>query len=154
MNPQSWNRYTYVFNNPLRYVDPTGNYGEDVHRDLIFALALAVGFDTKAAGRISAEDQLVDEDARGPHDPASILNGSLENFHFTSAERPTALWDSFQKSGSEGDLGTYLHTLQDSYSHRGFDTYPYKSQQQGQAGTWLGSGQDFRQSGQSAGYGE
>jgi RHS repeat-associated protein len=25
-NPQSWNRYSYVFNNPLRYVDPTGLY--------------------------------------------------------------------------------------------------------------------------------
>jgi RHS repeat-associated protein len=23
-NPQSWNRYTYVLNNPLRYIDPSG----------------------------------------------------------------------------------------------------------------------------------
>jgi RHS repeat-associated protein len=28
-NPQSWNRFSYVVNNPLRYVDPTGHcYGE------------------------------------------------------------------------------------------------------------------------------
>jgi RHS repeat-associated protein len=26
-NPQSLNRYAYVLNNPLRYVDPTGHYG-------------------------------------------------------------------------------------------------------------------------------
>jgi RHS repeat-associated protein len=23
-NPQSWNRYTYALNNPLKYVDPNG----------------------------------------------------------------------------------------------------------------------------------
>lgn len=29
-DPQSWNRYSYVFNNPLRYNDPTGEDGNDV----------------------------------------------------------------------------------------------------------------------------
>ena len=28
-NPQSLNRYAYVLNNPLRYVDPTGHYSEE-----------------------------------------------------------------------------------------------------------------------------
>jgi RHS repeat-associated protein len=25
-DPQSWNRYTYTFNNPLKYIDPTGGF--------------------------------------------------------------------------------------------------------------------------------
>ena len=35
-NPQSWNRYTYTFNNPLNYVDPTGLIAMDdyyINRD-------------------------------------------------------------------------------------------------------------------------
>jgi hypothetical protein len=32
-NPQQYNRYTYVLNNPLRYSDPTGHCGADVTAD-------------------------------------------------------------------------------------------------------------------------
>jgi len=30
-NPQSWNRYTYTLNNPLRYIDPLGLYESPVY---------------------------------------------------------------------------------------------------------------------------
>src|SRR6185295_7984615 len=32
-NPQALNRYSYVLNNPLRYVDPTGHLGMSFNRD-------------------------------------------------------------------------------------------------------------------------
>ena len=50
--PQSWNRYTYTLNNPLRYTDPTGMYVYDGNvsnddRDKIDAALAAAGENLK-----------------------------------------------------------------------------------------------------------
>ena len=39
-NPQSLNKYSYVFNNPLKYVDPTGNYVETAFDLISLSLSL------------------------------------------------------------------------------------------------------------------
>src|SRR5688572_4912224 len=39
-NPQALNRYSYVLNNPLRYVDPTGHMGITFYPDGGFTLHL------------------------------------------------------------------------------------------------------------------
>jgi RHS repeat-associated protein len=116
-NPQTLNRYAYVLNNPLRFIDVNGQYEQDVHRDLTSVLALAAGFDAATATAIGNATQGVDDDPkRGPY----VSIAARRNFHFTTEERRNQLWDTFVTTGSETDLGTFLHAEQDSYSHAGY----------------------------------
>jgi RHS repeat-associated protein len=139
VKPQTFNKYQYAQNNPLRYVDQTGAYEEDVHRDLTTMLAYAVGFTWSEATTIGQADQAVDEDERNPEQ--FDLDGpgyqARRDFHFTTSERRAELFQLFEvsahgsdpnlkqyrwatKDGALGDLGTYMHALQDSFSHAGF----------------------------------
>ena len=46
---QAWDRYCFVSNNPIRYIDPTGKYGVDVHYYMTYNLVYT------AVSRIGAE---------------------------------------------------------------------------------------------------
>jgi RHS repeat-associated protein len=113
-NPQTLNKYQYTLNNPLRYVDSNGLYEEEVHRDLTAVLAMAAGFDEQTANSIASADQGVDDN----YSSASYSN--RKNYHFTSAGRRDELSSVFEKSGTAGDLGIFMHAEQDSYSHSGY----------------------------------
>jgi RHS repeat-associated protein len=113
-NPQTLNKYQYALNNPLKYIDPSGLYEEDVHRDLTAVLAMAAGFDEETANAIAAADQGVDDN----YSSASYSN--RKDYHFTTLERRNELWSTFEKTGTANDLGVFMHTEQDSYSHEGY----------------------------------
>jgi RHS repeat-associated protein len=130
--PQTLNRYRYGLNNPLRYVDRTGRYEEDVHRALTRVLALAAGFSDAHATRIAAADQGVDDNPQtnplqaGWRDPFSGLP-ALQQYHFTTIGRRDQMWLDFVNIATAraaedalDALGVFLHTQQDSFSHAGF----------------------------------
>jgi RHS repeat-associated protein len=117
-NPQSWNRYAYVMNQPVNFLDANGKYRTDFHRDLTHVLALAAGYSPNEARAIAAATELPDLDERKPTSPLSY--SARRNFHFTSADRLQDLELQAWESRSAYDIGSYLHAFQDSYSHRGF----------------------------------
>jgi hypothetical protein len=64
-NPQSWNRYTYTSNNPLKYVDPTGLYdwsnelgGSALDQDLLDK-ANSIQDDKKRKKAVSHANQII-----------------------------------------------------------------------------------------------
>jgi len=117
-DPQTWNRYVYGRNNPLRFVDPTGGYEKDVHLDLTTVIAFAVGFSYQTAGTIGLADQAVDVD---PATGSFAGEDARAGYHFADESRRARLWAGFQESGSTTALGNYLHAQQDSFSHVGYD---------------------------------
>jgi RHS repeat-associated protein len=120
------NSFAYVGNNPQNKIDPSGLYDIDVHYYLTYYLAMKTGcFQDWEAREIAEHDQRSDEDA----DKKPGLGGTKAQrrrnvmFHAfgTSGEnvRRTAelLAQASRNGGNIYALGTYLHFLQDSYSH-------------------------------------
>jgi hypothetical protein len=76
---QAWDRYAYVNNNPVRYNDPTGHYGEEVHHDLTsdvvydIALASAQDYGYSEHRAMAFANNLVAEVVRGDM-AADVMN--------------------------------------------------------------------------------
>ena len=116
VTPQNWNRYTYVANNPLRYVDPDGWYGIEVHYQLTYLLARAAGYSPDMSHNTAVANQAVDTDAgKTPEHPWP----SHMPFHFPSQAFVEDLASTFERTGDSGDLGRFLHSRQDSFAHAG-----------------------------------
>jgi hypothetical protein len=132
-NPQELNGYSYVENNPLRYVDETGKYKEDVHFDLTFFLSSAAGFSREQAQTVAFNDQYVDENpATLPQKLDGSIEGAIETavnlsdgatmyYHFASRQETMERLGTAMADGSLEEFGTALHSFQDTFSHAGLN---------------------------------
>ncbi|MCO5050791.1 MAG: pre-toxin TG domain-containing protein [Verrucomicrobiae bacterium] len=74
-NPQSYNRYAYVLNNPLRYTDPTGFEPDDLD-DIPLTMGAAHAAMRQSAGGESA--RLYDKNVNSAHMMAGGLRAGME----------------------------------------------------------------------------
>ena len=138
-NPQRWNEYAYALNNPLINVDVDGRFSTDGHTDITTAGFRRAGMDPHSdfARAVLAANHAVDTGHYTGFIPAQLGPGHQRD-HFLKAPEPEnqigayknamerihGLADvAFQEIKSRGltsaanDIGSALHTIQDSYAH-------------------------------------
>ncbi len=123
------NSYAYVRNNPVNRKDPFGLYEIDVHYYLTYYLAIKTGcFSDREAREIANGNQRADEDA-GKVPALGITSqqrGINAFYHALHGGTHQTFLDSHwmlatqSRSGNLTALGTYLHYLQDIFSHSGY----------------------------------
>jgi RHS repeat-associated protein len=117
--PQTWNRYSYCFNQPINHFDPTGKGRTDFHHDVVQIIALAAGYSPAEAADVAYYSELPDHDFRKPE---SVAPGSVDyrrDFHFITSERLAEL-KGMAKGGNLYDVGTYAHAFADTIFHAGY----------------------------------
>lgn len=122
------NTYTYVLNNPLSYVDPSGLYIGYWHREFTASGATQAGLSSSQASALAEAVVNVDtepgsQEIKNAHRHAMCLP------RMSKAEceaRYKKYIESELSKCTDDGLAHAIHALQDSYSgaHRGFRVFP------------------------------
>ncbi|MCL5292151.1 MAG: RHS repeat-associated core domain-containing protein [Actinobacteria bacterium] len=121
----SQNRYVYVDNNPLAYIDPLGLWGEKIHYDKTLEWAVRIGFSDEDARVIALSDKLTDTffEGEGRHlnENYGSVFGRGDPTQLTRAMEQLDKAIQARLSGRRKDslveLGIGLHSVQDLVAH-------------------------------------
>jgi hypothetical protein len=93
-----------------------------MHHDVTQILACAAGYSPKRAAEIAKYTQLVDKDHRKPVDFMNPFEAyeAQRDYHFPSGQRLNELYGRAHEGGAHA-IGTFIHALQDSFSHSGYE---------------------------------
>lgn len=125
------NQFSYVSNNPQNAKDPFGLYEIDVHYYLTYFIAMKTGCFTEAEARLIADaNQGTDENERtapglGATERQRQQNRDYHDLHpgnFEGQGSPGLWQQAMSGQTNYVGLGQYLHHLQDSFSHAGFES--------------------------------
>ena len=130
-NPQSWNLYNYVFNNPLRLVDNNGKWATDVHAQIVtYALQQYVSAGELNALRATQYSMDADQSNQNTHAMAnqgqSSLDAADQMWKFVANQMSVASGNLGPGGGLNATgldaLGAAIHTAEDYTSPMHTDT--------------------------------
>ena len=142
-NPQSWNRYSYTYNNPLKYVDSNGKWPTPIHNQIIEAAFPGLSSEQRELLKAASKyvDRLSNQTQAGSHDHAMKIPGEDDAAANLAIDRVTQAREEAATRIQKGivvgnltdinskalyELGLGLHTVMDrtSPTHTGPDGKP------------------------------
>jgi RHS repeat-associated protein len=127
LDPQSWNKYSYVRNRPTRFVDSNGYWATEIHVQ-ITTFALKDYVSSAELGALVKQQRIMDKYLNGPADQfmhamsngkagesADVAKQKMQKFIVWNIQEAKAnVKDGAFSDLSLGRLGSAIHTAQDS----------------------------------------